>query len=68
MMNYNGTDWTMPYLYSSTDGNVVYAGSDGDVYKRQPQVMYAQSSTSVSPEEVNEMPVDSSSERISAVL
>ena len=29
VMNYNGTDWTMPYLYSSTDGNVVYAGSDG---------------------------------------
>ena len=29
VMNYNGTDWTMPYLYSTTDGNVVYAGSDG---------------------------------------
>ena len=29
VMNYNGTNWTMPYLYSSTDGNVVYAGSDG---------------------------------------
>ena len=29
VMNNNGTDWTMPYLYSTTDGNVVYAGSDG---------------------------------------
>ena len=33
VMNYNGTAWTMPYLYSTTDGNVVYAGSDGyDVF------------------------------------
>lgn len=29
VMNYNGTAWTTPYLYSTTDGNVVYADSDG---------------------------------------
>ena len=39
VMNYNGTDWTMPYLYSTTDGNVVYAGLTVIMYSTAPVTM-----------------------------